>query len=180
MNLDKESIKIKLLSNFKSNINESTNPLRKNEYTNTMIIPQLRNQTKWQIELEDENIGPVFVTFVIEYAYSKFFLVVNLYNDDSDRIKPSVLSKITYNKIVTCIQNYIEECNSANVQFVNFEDPTDGSKDGFYRIFNGYVFGAFYDLKNDRYIELDKPIKTTLVFEHVDESEIRQALDDCV
>ena len=38
--LDKDSIEIALKSNFKSNI-EPTNPLRTNEYVNTMIIPKL-------------------------------------------------------------------------------------------------------------------------------------------
>ena len=64
--------------------------------------------------------------------------------------------------------------NEAEVEFVNFEGTDNAG--GYFKIFNGIIFGAMYDIVNDKYIELAKPIKTKLVFEEPDASEIQDKL----
>lgn len=168
--LDKDSIEIALKSNFKSNI-EPTNPLRTNEYVNTMIIPKLTDYLP-QIEIDD-----ITITFSLHYTVSRFWIRVNIYKeleDSYDKIIDAEIINKYKSDIIAKIINSVNRMNEAEVEFVNFEGTDNAG--GYFKIFNGIIFGAMYDIVNDKYIELAKPIKTKLVFEEPDASEIQDKL----
>ena len=176
-NIDRDSIELKLQSNFKCNI-EPTNPLRKNEYVNLHIIPKYKEQIKSDYEISDSVIGQLSLHFNLHYALHHFWIRVNIYDEEMNKIRIVALSTETYQQIVKYIHQYIDQLNSANIQFINFQDTEDGSTNGYYRIFNGFIFGCFYNLNTDEYVELAKPVKTPLQFSDIEDSVIKEQLDN--
>ena len=168
--IDKEAIEIRLKSNFKTVI-EPTNPYRKNEYVNTMILPTLNNQIVNSINLDDT----IICCANIHYVMHNFFLRLTFYVEESyDKIVDYKNMQQYIKPTIAYINRIISELNNANVQFVEFESD---DKDNLFRIYNGKVYGLIYDLNKDEYIEPAKPIKKSIVFEDVDETKIIDAFN---
>ena len=157
--IDREAIEIPLSSNYKNKI-EPTNPMRKNEYVETMLIPKLIENTHAYVIIQNK----IEITFRVHYVMNRFFLRINLYGTDEHgdiEINKKNLDNDLIQDIAKHAIQYIEELNNTGTEFVNF---TNDDSDELIQIYNGKIYGLIYDLNEDKPIEPAKLSKTKLIF----------------
>ncbi len=154
-----ECVIIRLDSNFATNI-QSTNHLRENEYAN-YIIRQIRDIVpNRDIEIS-EDTG---ITINIGLHSNKLAISIRFYDlNEYYNFVPNFAKEMTenlYAKIDNTIVQFINDINSAKIPFVTFDD------DQKIQIFNNKIYGYFYDLNTNKYIQ---PPKATLNYVHIKE-----------
>lgn len=146
-----ETVIIRLDTSLVGTKIKPTNQLRENEYEN-WIIDQINAVVKQpDIQLtDDENTGFTLCLglFLGQPAIGIRFYDLLDYNNPVPAFtkdNPSKLGHLVEEKV--CM--YIDAINDAQVKFVTFD------KDEFVQIYNGTLYGAFYDLEKG-YIEPPK------------------------
>ena len=150
-----ECVIIRLDTNFSTTV-IPTNSLREYEYQN-LIISQINDIVpKRDIEItEDKVINIRIGLWLGKFAIGIRFLDLTNYNN----MHPDFTNNITnglYIKIEKTLKQYIDDINSAKIEFFTFEDEE------LIQICNNKVYGYFFDISTGQYVKPPKVNKNIL------------------
>lgn len=154
INVD-DCVVIRLDSNFATNI-KPTNSMREDEYANYVVNEILDKVPKRDIEISEDN----FITIRIGLHFRKLALSIRFYDlTDYNNPNPNFAKNIPdglLNKIEKTVQQYIDSINEAKIEFISFDN------DEFIQIFDNKIYGYFFDLNTNTYVQPPKVIKNIL------------------
>lgn len=147
-----------LKSNYKPKVIEPTNPLRGDEYEKK-LVSKIRKACPMTKYLDDK----FFLHASIDYRFgTAFTLQVAIVDEETYNVVSSNQARKIQNlaaEIHSFITQIIKTANDSNIEFLIF-------KYGEYiRVFENILYGAFYDLDKDCYIDPPKFEKEVLKFE---------------